>query len=96
MITKEEARAIAERFLFTRYPTGAPLWFVHEQVLEKPYGWICFYESRKSLETGRDIDRLAGNGPLLIDRETGEVFQMGTCEPMDFYLAQYERAKGII
>jgi len=48
--------------------------------------WVFFYESAAFLQSGETNDRLAGNSPLVVFRDTGEVRTTGTVYPLDFYL----------
>ena len=59
--------------------------------LEKPWGWVFFYNSKRFLETRDDRHAIAGNGPFLIERETGRLFETGTARPLEYYIANYER-----
>lgn len=46
--------------------------------IEKPYGWVFFYAPQEYIET-RDIAyAIAGNGPIIVERKTGKMHQLGT------------------
>lgn len=87
------AKKIASEFLGTP-PTGSAYSFVilDDYTIERPKFFVFFYESSRYLETGAFEDRLAGNSPILVDRRTGKPLFLGTAEPVEAYLAQYERA----
>lgn len=53
------------------------------------FGWIFYWNSNKYIETGDFQYALVGNGPLLIDKFTGVVFQTGTGLPVEHYIDQY-------
>lgn len=59
--------------------------------IEKSYGWVFFYNTRRFLETGEFLARLGGNAPILIEKATGTVYVMGTAHPVQYYLDDYER-----
>lgn len=94
MIDYEEASARVEEAL-ARWPdaqeTGDSLVILHEQTLEKPWGWVFFYTSKQFQETGDFRFALAGNAPYIVERETGRVIETGTALPLDEYIANYER-----
>ena len=93
MLTQEEARAIA----LTRISAicgGDSCALIDSKTLERPYGWVFFYQSRRYLETGDPSEALAGNAPLIVNRQTGQVIETGTAHSVHYYLTQYEAALG--
>jgi hypothetical protein len=58
--------------------------------MDRPYGWVFFYQARRFLETRDPIQRLAGNAPIIINRFTCELRCTGTKYPVEHYLAEYE------
>ena len=54
--------------------------------------FFCF-ESREYLETGDNAARLAGNAPFIIDKNSGEIYDLGTTWPLEKYLKDYEESK---
>jgi hypothetical protein len=93
-MTKEEARRLVEHEL-SRWPdgevTGDSLLILDERTLEKPWGWVFFYNTGRFIETGDSLYALAGNAPYLVERATGRLLPTGTAYPLDHYLAAYER-----
>ena len=63
---------------------------VREATIAKPYGWIFFYESKRCLD-GDCSKKLAGNAPVIVDRNTCELRVTGTAKPLEHYLAEYEK-----
>src|SRR5262245_43283803 len=59
-----------------------------DKTREEELGCLFYYESRKFIETGEIGSALAGNGPILVLRATGEVRRLGTAHPEEFYLAE--------
>jgi hypothetical protein len=92
-IDRSEARTIAAKniqCLGGRVAEG-DLVLLDEHTIEIPYGWIFYYDSKRSLET-RDLTyAIAGNAPLLIKRDSGEVRVFGTAQPTEWYVEQYEQ-----
>jgi hypothetical protein len=60
---------------------------LEEHTLEESFGWVFFFESARYLKTGKVSDRLAGNSPLVVFRDSGEVRPTGTAYPVEHYLA---------
>jgi len=59
---------------------------VLRSTIAKPYGWVFFYQSRDQSEP------LAGNAPIIVDRDTLELRETGTARPLEHYLEEYERS----
>ena len=57
--------------------------------MERPFGWVFFYQSRRYLESGDRGHRLAGNGPLIVNKSSGELVALGTARPVEEGLAEY-------
>ena len=68
-----------------------PLAVLDEQTIEKPWGWIFFYQSSRYMETGNILDMLAGNAPIFVNRTTNEVWPSGTAGGLDKYVQEYEK-----
>jgi hypothetical protein len=56
-------------------------------------GWYFCYQSKEFLDTGGFSAQLAGNGPFLIDRDSGELVVLGTARPLEEYLNEYVKQK---
>jgi hypothetical protein len=65
---------------------------VLEATIAKPYGWIFFYESKEFLDGGAISVALAGNAPIVVNRDTHELRVTGTAMPLEHYLRQYEQS----
>lgn len=69
MITFGEAKARAEETVVAiGASAGINLVIVHDQTVEVPEGWVFFYNSKEFVETRNFLSRLAGNGPIFVDR----------------------------
>jgi hypothetical protein len=64
---------------------------VREATIAKPYGWIFFYQSKYYLDDGTPSEGLAGNAPIIVNRNTCELRVTGTAEPLEHYLKEYEK-----
>ena len=58
--------------------------------VEKPYGWIFFYTSKEWLETGGRTGLIAGNGPVVVEREDGSLHPLTTAFDPETAIRQYE------
>ena len=86
MIDRSEARQIAQDVVAGYSRHGVECVLLEDHTREEPFGWVFYYQSAAFLETGRTSDRLAGNSPIVVFRDTGEVRTTGTAHPLDCYL----------
>lgn len=71
-------------------PDGDVLVICDEATIERPFGWVFFYDSKRHLETGDFRHALAGNAPLIVNRHTGALVPTGTAREVHEYIAEYE------
>jgi hypothetical protein len=69
---------------------GIEVVILDNQTIEKEYGWIFFYNSKKFLETGNFRDGLVGNSPVLVERDTGKIHELGTANPVSESIKKFE------
>jgi hypothetical protein len=55
---------------------------------------VFFYNSKKFLETGESGRRLAGNGPIIVDKEDGSIHPFGTAKRPEEYIKEYGKRRG--
>jgi len=96
MLTREKARALVvaelERPAKYSYPSDpTDLVIVDEATIEKVWGWVFFYDSERYLKTREIGFALVGNAPYIVNRDTGAVRVTGTAQPIEYYIAEYER-----
>jgi hypothetical protein len=66
-------------------------WVILDQyTIEKPWGWIFFYDSGEYVKTGDGKFQLVGNAPYIVNKETHELVATGTAEDIEVYIADYE------
>lgn len=95
MIDKDTAAAIARSYLsILRVPTGVELAIAADKIVEKAFGWVFFYNSKKFLETGEYQYAAVGNAPLIIDGRDASLHVTGTARASKIYIEQYERRSG--
>ena len=67
----------------------------HELVIlgeqEYEFGWVFVYATKKFVET-RDVKHmLAGNAPLIVDRDDGQIYLTGTAHELEHYIDKYRK-----
>jgi hypothetical protein len=97
MLTEEHARQLVVSAIATidmrALPDGCPQGCVilGELTIEKPWGWVFFYQSRAWLETRQTRHMLVGNAPYMVNRYDGSIRTAGTAYPIGYYIAEYEK-----
>lgn len=91
MISREEARALAESDL-TEQGLNADdaVDILDDATIERPWGWVFFYQTREFIETGDPLRGLLGNAPLIVERHSGRVIPTGTAHSIEFYVENFE------
>lgn len=93
MITREEALRLVVEHL------GRPDWLppeddwivVDEATIERSWGWVFFHTSKLWRDTGEIQFAVAGNAPILVERESGNIIGTGTTHPVEHYIENFER-----
>lgn len=88
MITFEEALKVVVDHL-----SKSPVQLVITYSEEFPEGWLFCFDSKEYVETGDFSFQLVGNGPILIDKDTGELHVFGTALPPKEYVEEYSLRK---
>jgi hypothetical protein len=66
---------------------------IQDATIEKPFGWVFFYNSREFLETGDLSFALTGNAPIIVDKFTGLITETGTAYPIEYYIENYTKLR---
>jgi len=88
-LSMADALKLVLQRLQTMTTPGMPFAIVESHTIEKPYGWIFFYQSKKFLETGLDRDKLAGNGPIIVNKYEGTIEFLGSATTWEL-VSEYE------
>jgi hypothetical protein len=97
MLTFEQAKSMARDFVHRlEVEAGEELMLLDDVVLQRSFGWVFFYNTKRFLKTKSARDALAGNGPLLVDKTRSRVVQLGTAHPVEEYLEYYERTGSVL
>lgn len=90
----EDALKIALRHVQARSKeSDIELQLVEASTMWESFGWVFFYSSKKFIATGSIRDAIAGNSPIIVDKESGELLTTGTAYPIQHYIDEYRRKK---
>lgn len=96
MYSLDEAERLVLQRINEKYGQGPDaLVLLREHTIEKPYGWILFFNTRVYVETGNELESLGGNGPIVFERNGGHIHQLGSARDPEQEIADFERAKGL-
>jgi len=96
MLTRDQARELVVGMACVRPQWLHPeddLVVLDEVTIEKPWGWVFFYGSRKWRETKDAKYAIAGNAPLLVEKHSGRVIPLGTARRAEYYIERYEQTR---
>ncbi|SFN64379.1 Immunity protein 35 [Chryseobacterium oleae] len=94
MLTEKEILEIANKYVnLIEKESKIEMIIVPYRTLEKPYGFIYSYTSKKLFETKDDRYAIAGNAPFLIEKETGNIIVFGTANVREYYIEEYEAGR---
>jgi hypothetical protein len=88
MWTHDQARTVVDAYV--QVVTDCDDAILDQSTLDKPYGWVFFYSTKRFVETGDPRDGLVGNAPLIFNRVTGKYRVADTAHPIEHYLNEYE------
>ncbi|MCO1596195.1 YrhB family protein [Micromonospora sp. RHAY321] len=93
MINEQDARTTAEAVLrdMSTEPGVPPLAITN--VEEHPTCWVFYYQSVRYIESGSFLDSVAGNAPILVDRNTGQHHQTGTARSAGYYISEFANGR---
>lgn len=97
VLTREEAKELVYARINAENPYAKQvleLVIIDDETIEKEYGWVFFYQTKKYLKTGNIVDSLVGNAPYIVNKYTGELIETGTANPIEEYIAEYESEIG--
>jgi len=90
MINKEIARDIVIKIICDYELPDDEYIILDSETIEKEWGWVFFYTSKKCYETKDEKYSVAGNAPLLVLRENGQVLVTGTAYEIEYYIERFE------
>lgn len=87
----EDAAERAEAYLRTVRGTRDDIEFYRDQVVERSWCFVFFWDSKEFFRTGDDMKSLLGNSPIAVSTDGSAVFEVGTHEGTEKLLDDYER-----
>ncbi len=95
MLTREQAEEVARSQIeeIGRGVRGGVA-LMPQSTIEKPYGWVFFFNSKRFVETGDVFWALGGNSPILVEAESGRITLLGTATSVHDSLARFELDSG--
>ena len=67
---------------------------LEEETIEKEWGWVFFYQSKKYIETDDIGEILTGNAPYIVNKKSGQLHVTGTTEDIEHYINEFEQTLG--
>nr|WP_294927214.1 YrhB domain-containing protein [uncultured Flavobacterium sp.] len=96
MLTLEQARKIvSERLANSNFSDIDSLIILDDFTIEKPYAWIFSYTSKLWHETKDTKYLIAGNSPIIIDKQTGNQTSYPSGYNLEEIIEQYEEEQNI-
>jgi hypothetical protein len=89
-VSLEQASAIAQEAIVKNNP-NEELVIQTEKTIQKEYGWIFFYTTKKYLETRDPKYLIPGNGPIIVTHDGSTKFLTASISP-DQAIQEYEDA----
>lgn len=95
MISRDEARELvqAEVDKFNQNMDDDELVICDNKTIERDFGWVFIYTSKRFLETGDYQHIPFGNAPIIVDKVDGTLHPTGTNRPVEEYIRAYENIK---
>jgi hypothetical protein len=90
VLSRAEAQSLVEAKIASSGAGGSAVEIIEDATIEKAWGWVFFYQSSEYLRTKDPAAALAGNAPIIVNAETGELTVTGTAWPVEKYIANYE------
>jgi hypothetical protein len=92
-MTPQEAQSIVDDWLSAQSKRiGIELGVDKDATRDEDWCWVFFYNSRAYLETGSFSEALVGNGPLVVERDSGRLHELTTARPIDEQLDELREA----
>ncbi len=91
MISETDAMALVTAALSEKDIPEDSLVIDEEATIDTDFGWIFFYNSKKFLETKDFQNRVAGNGPIFVNRRDATIKFCGSGTPLDVLLSEYKK-----
>lgn len=94
---KEQALQLVQKYLdkIVLSDNEDKLVVIEDSIIEKPYGWVFIYNSKKFIDTGNIFLSLSGNGPVIVEKDTGQIHQLGSSLSIENAIKDYEDSQNL-
>jgi len=89
MVDREQARAIAQKFLDDEVQPMSSYDLVLTVVMEFPHCWVVGFNGSEYVKTGDFRHALAGAGPIIVNRRTGAARLGVSAKPIEDQLDEH-------
>ncbi|PRB02821.1 hypothetical protein CQ046_11490 [Chryseobacterium sp. MYb7] len=69
------------------------LTIAEERSIQKEYGMVFYFNSKKFVEDKIEKAKLIGCSPFLVENKTGKIVVFGTNRSIDYYIQEYEAGR---
>lgn len=69
------------------------LTIAEERSIQKEYGMVFYFNSKKFVEDKIEKAKLIGCSPFLVENKTGKIIVFGTNRSIDYYIQEYEAGR---
>jgi hypothetical protein len=87
-VTKERALEIARKTVAEAKPEASFV-ILEKETIEKPFGWVFFYEPKAAATDPGAV--IPGAGPLVVHRHDGSTTFLSSSVPPDVAITEYEK-----
>ena len=97
MLTFDQAKKVVNDILATDNFSlqNDSLIIIDDLTIEKPYAWIFTYSSKLWHESKDNKYAIAGNAPIIVDKQTGKQTSYSTAYSIDNIIDKYEEEQKI-
>ncbi len=81
----------SEKIQVLKKDLGLDLKIIDEEIIEKDFYFVFFYNSKLYIESGDFSYAMAGNSPFIIDKIQGNVYETGSANNIEFYMKEFEK-----
>jgi hypothetical protein len=97
MVNQQDARKLVLTQINEEYNIpGDELVIRDEKTIEKSYGWIFFYNSKRYLQTQEIHYLVIGNGPIIFERDSGNIVRLTSACSANESIEDYEKRRQIL
>ncbi|WP_326981811.1 hypothetical protein VUJ46_16460 [Chryseobacterium sp. MYb264] len=94
MLTEQEILKIAKKYVLDSEKVfKVPMILLEEYTINKNYGYIFFYNSKKKFDNPESETEIVGNAPFIVEIKSGRIIEFGTARASAYYIEEYEAGR---